>query len=221
MITFPRSLPALIVLVTSSSFALAADEAGNEDQPPAYWVERLASDDPETRKAAHRALLANYDGIFEPPPFDDADELVQREAFRAALKPLAKQLVKLLDGKHDDSRASAAYLLAVIGPDAAEAEPVLLKFIRSTRRMSPSFENPSRNSSKRGNRLSSGCGTLPRFAKICPCCCASLVMAMPFISGRRFDTSARSGRPRSLPSLRSSRPPEVTTNSPGTRPLRR
>jgi HEAT repeat protein len=131
MIAFVRPLAAVIVLVTCSSFALAADEGDNEVKPPAYWVERLASDDPEIRNAAHRALLRTYDEIFESPLFDDDDELAEREAFRAALKPLAKQLVKLLDGKHDDSRVSAAYLLAVIGPDAAEAEPLLLKFIRS------------------------------------------------------------------------------------------
>jgi hypothetical protein len=40
-------------------------------------------------------------------------------------------LTKLLDCKYDDSRATAAYLLAVLGTDASAVEPALLKFIRS------------------------------------------------------------------------------------------
>ncbi len=128
---FLRSIAVAITLVACPMVTLGADEDSADVKPLSYWVERLASDDAVTRKAAADALLANYDGIFEPPLFDDGDESAAQDRFRTELKPHFAALCKLLDCKHDGSREIAAYLMAVIGQDAKDAEPALLRLIRS------------------------------------------------------------------------------------------
>jgi HEAT repeat protein len=128
---YARSIFVSTLLSVCVSTALAEDKAGNEERPVRYWIERLDSDDAVTRKAATEALLANYDGIFEPPLFRDKDEVAAQERFRTELKLHTASLRKLLDCQHDESRETAAYLLAVIGPDAKDAEPALLTLIRS------------------------------------------------------------------------------------------
>jgi HEAT repeat protein len=123
---------AINLIAASQSATQAADEVSANRTPLKDLVERLASDDMPARKAAADALLANYDGTFEPPQFDDENELAKQLQIRAELKPLFPQLQRLLESKHDDCRETAAYLMAVLGPDAKDAEPALLKTIRST-----------------------------------------------------------------------------------------
>lgn len=130
MAIFARSITGLLILVAWSLFAVAADK-GDDEKSPEYWVHQLSSDDPQIRKAADNALIGDYAQLFEPPLIDDGDELAAREKITTQLKPQVPALIKLLDGKHDDSRVTAAILLAVIGADASAAEPVLLRIIRS------------------------------------------------------------------------------------------
>ncbi len=127
---FARSIAGLVILVGCSLNVVAADK-GDDEKSPEYWVHQLSSDDPQIRKAADGALLADYEQFFEPSLFDDGDELAAREKLVTELKPQVPALIKLLDGKYDDSRVTAALLLAVIGADASAAEPVLLRIIRS------------------------------------------------------------------------------------------
>ena len=126
-----RTFAALNLIAACLSATLAADEVPTSEAPLKGPVERLASDDAAVRKAATASLLANYDRIFAPPQFDYENELAKQIQFRAELKPLASQLQNLLESKHDDCRETAALMLAVLGPEAKDAEPALLTIVRS------------------------------------------------------------------------------------------
>jgi len=133
---FPRSfyITVLLAACVSSPLALAADEVHAKRKPLKDWIERLASDDAATRKSAADAIHAavNLDGIFEPRKYlDDTSELRTHEELRAELMPLLPDLGKLLESEHDDCRSTVADMLAVLGPEAKDLEPALLRIIRS------------------------------------------------------------------------------------------
>ena len=92
-------------------------------------VERLSSEKDEIREQAREVLDARSRGILESLGKFDPEELNAQAKYREEARPLAPALVKLLDSSDDECRASAAMLLAAMGPDAAVAHPKLLKIV--------------------------------------------------------------------------------------------
>ena len=122
----------VVLCVTCLSAAFAAEDKGEVKKPLSYWIERLASDQDETRAAANEALQAYGDWLSEPPNFFPAgNPWAERDQIRDELRPQLAVLKALLNGKDDDCRGTAAMLLGVIGTDARSSTPALLKILRS------------------------------------------------------------------------------------------
>jgi HEAT repeat protein len=112
----------------------AAEDGPAGRKPLKDLVASLAGDDAAARKSAATALMAaaDFDSIFEPPlSAHDAEKAAQHKQFRAELKPLVPALQTVLESGYEESCDTAAYVLAVLGTDARETEPALLKLVRS------------------------------------------------------------------------------------------
>jgi HEAT repeat protein len=121
-----------ILAVACRSTAFAADVEDKPVMPLSEWIERLASDEQETRQAANEALGIYETWLYDLPDFlGDGNPWAERDRIRSELKQHVSTLTKLLNGKHEESRQTAAGLLGLLGSDASSASKALLDVIRS------------------------------------------------------------------------------------------